>query len=59
MMKPILRTVLVGVMLLWSHLAMAQVGGGRLDDLIKRIEDDNEARETAIVRGGSCLFGVL
>lgn len=31
----------------------------RLDDLIKRIEDDNEARETAIVRGGSCLFGVL
>lgn len=31
----------------------------RLDDLIKKIEDDNEARETAIVRGGSCLFGVL
>lgn len=31
----------------------------RLDDLIKRIDDDNEAREIAIVRGGSCLFGVV
>lgn len=31
----------------------------RLDDLIKRIDDDHEAREIAIVRGGSCLFGVV
>lgn len=30
----------------------------RLDDLLKKIDDDHEAREIAIVRGGSCLFGV-
>lgn len=31
----------------------------RLDDVIKAIDDDHEARETAIVRGGGCLFGVV
>lgn len=29
----------------------------RLDDLIKTIESDNEARSIAIERGGACLFG--
>jgi hypothetical protein len=29
----------------------------RLDDLIKTIDSDHEAREIAIKQGGACLFG--